>query len=165
MPEAAGRSLARDLPDSVRMKRLLSTSFFVLFTCFVAAGCHHDGPSVSVVRPDDGSQIRLSSDLRLTLVISAEGVTLEPLGACGGAAGCAVAALNIDGDACNEPGKPYNSVLDAGSLGHDFYIDAHFDRCPAARRAGRHEITISLRRDGHELRAGERTRLSVVTSI
>ena len=57
-----------------------------------------------------------------------------------------MAYLNIDGDACNQPGKPYNNVLAEGRLGQDFVVEALFQYCPPNQRYGTHNVTISLRK-------------------
>jgi hypothetical protein len=131
-------------------------------------GCNrgHE-PRVTILRPAAESTVKLGPDLHLTLVFTTSGFTLRPVAGCGDVASCGIAHLNIDGDSCNQPGKSYNSVLEAGTLGHDFFIEAEFEHCPSSRRGGPHNITISLHTAGGEPVRGGRTGATrvLVTSI
>ena len=110
-------------------------------------GCDADkDPQLRVVSPSPGETITMSDDMKVPIVISANDFAIKQPSECGSDARCGVAYVNIDGDACNQPGKPYNNVLADGRLGQDFLVDALFLYCPPSQRFGSHEITVSLRK-------------------
>jgi hypothetical protein len=104
-----------------------------------------DQPGLVVLTPSPGSTVSLGPDMKQRFTISANDFSLKRPEECGGSAACGPAYLNIDGDACNQPGKPYNAILADGRLGQDFFIEADFSLCPPASQLGSHNVTISLR--------------------
>jgi hypothetical protein len=129
-----------------------------------------ESPQVRIVTPSAGSTVSLGSDMKVNVTISANDFALKPQGQCKGEARCGMAFLQIDGDACNQPGKPYNNVLAGGTLGQDFLVEALFEHCPAAQRAGAHLLTVSLRDDDGRVVIGEgavpaRASVSIVTTL
>ena len=110
-------------------------------------GCDADKePQLRVVSPSPGATITMSDDMKVPIVISANDFAIKQPSECGSDARCGVAYVNIDGDACNQPGKAYNNVLAEGRLGQDFLVDALFLYCQTSQRFGSHEITVSLRK-------------------
>jgi len=111
---------------------------------FVA--CDTDNtPQVRILSPTAGAAVTMTSDLTVPFVISANDFSLKAPSDCGTETRCGMAYLNIDGDACNQPGKPYNNVLAEGKLGQDFVVGALFQYCPPSQRYGTHNVTVSLR--------------------
>jgi hypothetical protein len=114
------------------------------------AGCgdSNDDPGVKIVNPEAGTTTQLGSDMKVRLTISANDFSIQAQGSCGGDSACGQAYVNIDGNACNQPGRPFNNMLGGGGdLGQDFFVEADFSLCPAARQAGTHTVTVSLHRD------------------
>ena len=102
-------------------------------------------PQLRIVSPAPGAVVSMADDMKVPFVISANDFSLKAPQDCGSEARCGVAYLNIDGEACNQPGKPYNNVLADGKLGQDFVVDALFQYCAPTQRYGTHNVTISLR--------------------
>jgi hypothetical protein len=145
----------------------------VMVVAFAASplGCgdSDDQPQVRIISPNPGATIQLGSDMKARFTISANDFELKTPTQCTDQTHCGVAYLNIDGDACNQPGKPYNNVLGDGTLGQDFFVDADFSFCPPASRLGQHNVTVSLRNPAGQPVKGEggsnaQASLSVVTT-
>jgi hypothetical protein len=136
----------------------------------LTAACDgNDDPQVRIVTPTAGSTVSLGSDMKVTVAITANDFALKGMGECKGEERCGAAHLQIDGDTCNQPGKPYNNVLGDGDLGQDFVMEALFAHCPANLRAGSHLLTVSLHDDSGRLVIGEgaepaRATISIVTT-
>jgi hypothetical protein len=104
-------------------------------------------PTLEVVWPMPGSVIELSDDPEKAIgVVVRSNFTLLPAGQCGDNLRCGHAHMKIDpnGDTCNIPGKPYNSMN--SDFGGDL-IKARFGHCPDA--AGKHVIGVLLADDHH----------------
>jgi hypothetical protein len=135
----------------------------------LAACDSDDNPQVRIVTPQAGSTVSLGSDMKVKVAITANDFVLKAMGECKGDDRCGAAYLQIDGDSCNQPGKPYNNVLGDGDLGQDFLMEALFEHCPANARAGAHLLTVSLHDDAGRIVFGEgavpaRATVSIVTT-
>jgi hypothetical protein len=134
--------------------------------------CDSDNqPQLRIVSPTAGANVTMSADMKVPVVISANDFSIKQPTECASTdVRCGVAYLNIDGDACNQPGKPYNNVLAEGRLGQDFVVEALFQYCSPAQRYGTHNLTVSLRKpDGTQV-LGEGNQpaaatLSIVTTM
>lgn len=102
-------------------------------------------PQLRILSPTAGAAVTMADDMKVPFVISANDFAIKSPSDCGTDARCGVAYLNIDGDACNQSGKPYNNVLAEGKLGQDFVVDGLFQYCSPTQRFGTHNVTISLR--------------------
>jgi hypothetical protein len=129
------------------MFRIAAISGFVsLF--FVAPAFAQDRPTLDVVWPTTNSIIELGDDPEKAIgVVVRSNFALLPAGACGANRQCGHVHMKIDpqGDTCNIPNKPYNSMNSdfGGAL-----IKARFGHCPNA--ASRHVIGILLADDHHQ---------------
>jgi hypothetical protein len=103
-------------------------------------------PQLRIVSPAPGATITMTDDMKVPLIISANDFAIKNPTECGSDQKCGVAHVNIDGDACNQPGKPYNNVLAEGRLGQDFVVEALFAYCSPTARFGSHNVTVSLRK-------------------
>jgi hypothetical protein len=127
-----------------RPEGLLAVLGGAVALAFVA--CDTDNaPQLRILNPTAGAAVTMSSDLTVPFVISANDFSIKAPTECGSEPRCGVVYLNIDGDACNQPGKPYNNVLSEGKLGQDFVVGALFQYCPPTQRYGTHNVTVSLR--------------------
>ncbi len=119
-------------------------------------GCDSDrDPQLRIVSPAAGETITMTDDMKITVVISANDFSIKSPTECGTDARCGVAYLNIDGDACNQPGKPYNNVLADGRFGQDFVVEGLFQYCAPTQRFGTHNVTVSLRKPDGSAVTGE----------
>ena len=121
---------------------------------FMACDTDED-PQLRIVSPTAGETITMTDDMKIPIVISANDFAIKPPTECGTDQRCGVAYLNIDGDACNQPGKPYNNVLSSGTLGQDFVVEALFQYCAPNQRFGNHNVTVSLRKPDGSTVLGE----------
>jgi hypothetical protein len=106
-----------------------------------------DRPILEIVWPGAGSVVELGSDPeRAVGVVVRSNFTLLPAGQCGDNRRCGHIHMRIDpdGDSCNIPGRPYNSMN--SDFGGDL-IKARFGHCPDA--TGRHVIGVLLADDHH----------------
>lgn len=106
-----------------------------------------DRPSLQIVWPQPGSAVDLGNDPEKAIgVVVKSNFALLPAGQCGTNRQCGHVHLKIDpdGDTCNIPGKPSNSMN--SDLGGDL-IKARFGHCPKA--AGQHVIGVLLADDHH----------------
>ena len=105
-------------------------------------------PTLSIVWPPAGAQITLGQDAQSAIgVLVSSNFRLMPAGQCGKDPRCGHIHMKIDpdGDSCNLPGKPYNS------MNSDFggpLIQANFGACIAPR--GEHVIGVLLANDQHQ---------------
>ena len=97
----------------------------------------------------------MTADMKIPVVISANDFAIKVADRMRHRRRCGVAYLNIDGDACNQPGKPYNNVLADGPLGQDFVVEALFQYCSPTQRFGTHNVTVSLRKPDGSTVIGE----------
>lgn len=105
-------------------------------------------PTLRIDWPIDGSVLTLgrSADQAVGIVVSSN-FTLKPAGQCGAAPRCGHIHLKIDpeGDHCNQPAKPYNS------MNSDFggpLIAARFGYC--THPTGAHVVGVLLADDRHQ---------------
>jgi hypothetical protein len=125
-------------------------------TTVLAAACDtDDDPQVLIVSPSAGSTLTLDQGMKARFTISANDFEIKPGTQCNGNTKCGPAYLNIDGDACNQPGQPYNAILGDSTLGQDFFIQADFSLCPAGTQIGSHTVTVSLHDPSGNLVNGE----------
>jgi hypothetical protein len=118
------------------------------------AACDSDeDPQLLIVSPAAGSSHALGENMKVQFTISANDFEFKQ--SCSGEEDCGVAYLNIDGTACNAPGRQYNNILADGDFGQDFFVDALFEYCPAGQRTGTHNVTVSLRRPDGSMVIGE----------
>ena len=80
-------------------------------------------------------------------VVVKSNFSLKPAGQCGDDARCGHIHMKIDpdGETCNLPGKPYNSMN--SDFGGDL-IKAHLGACPTSK--GEHVIGVLLANDRHQ---------------
>lgn len=107
-----------------------------------------DQPSLEIVWPQPGSAVDLGNDPEKAIgVVVKSNFILLPAGQCGTNRRCGHVHLKIDpdGDTCNIPGKPFNSMN--SDFGGDL-IKARFGHCPIA--AGQHVIGVLLADDHHK---------------
>jgi hypothetical protein len=102
---------------------------------------------LEIVWPAEGVVVPLGSDPeRAVGVVVRSNFTLRPAGKCGDEPRCGHIHMKLDpqGDSCNIPGRPYNSMN--SDFGGDL-IKAKFGHCPVA--TGQHLIGILLADDHH----------------
>ena len=105
-------------------------------------------PTLNIVWPPAGSQITLGQDAQRAIgVLVSSNFRLMPAGQCGNDPRCGHIHMKIDpdGDSCNLPGKPYNS------MNSDFggpLIQANFGACTSP--GGEHVIGVLLANDKHQ---------------
>jgi hypothetical protein len=107
-----------------------------------------DQPNLEIVWPQPGSAVDLGSDPEKAIgVVVKSNFKLLPAGQCGTNRQCGHVHLKIDpdGDTCNIPGKPSNSMN--SDFGGDL-IKARFGHCP--KPAGQHVIGVLLADDHHK---------------
>jgi hypothetical protein len=105
-------------------------------------------PTLEIVWPKAGTVIQLGDDPEgVSGVVVKSNFTLLPAGRCGDNRQCGHVHMKIDpdGDACNIPGRPYNSMN--SDFGGDL-IKARFGHCPSP--TGKHVIGILLADDHHQ---------------
>jgi hypothetical protein len=112
------------------------------------------GPAVSqeparleILSPIHGADVALGSDAERTIgIVARSNFELRPAGQCGSNLRCGHLHLKIDpnGDTCNLPGRPYNSM---NSIFGGDLIKAQFGHCPSA--SGTHVVGILLADDHH----------------
>lgn len=112
------------------------------------AAAAEDAPTLRIVWPPEGAVLPLSGDPDAPIGVVAESnFRLAPAGSCGDDPRCGHLHMKIDpdGDSCNIPGRPYNSMNSdyGGTL-----IVARFGHCPSP--AGDHVIGILLADDHHQ---------------
>ncbi|MBK4216233.1 hypothetical protein JJJ17_09880 [Paracoccus caeni] len=126
-----------------------SLSMMLFLTILVPAPLIADEPpSLQIVWPPEGATIPLGTDDEGAIgVVVSSNFRLMPAGDCGGDPRCGHVHMKIDpdGDSCNIPGRPYNSMNSdfGGNL-----IVARFGHCPEPR--GEHVIGILLADDHHQ---------------
>lgn len=107
-----------------------------------------DRPTLEIVWPQPGSAVDLGNDPEKAIgVVVRSNFALLPAGQCGANRQCGHVHMKInpDGDTCNIPGRPYNSMN--SDFGGDL-IKARFGHCPVA--AGKHVIGVLLADDHHK---------------
>lgn len=120
----------------------------VLAALACAPALAQEPPTLRIVWPPEGASVPLGSDAMRTIgVVVQSNFKLMPAGQCGGEARCGHVHMKIDpqGDTCNLPGRPYNS------MNSDFggpLVAANFGAC--ATPAGEHVIGVLLADDHHK---------------
>jgi len=107
-----------------------------------------DNPTLEIVWPKAGTVITLGDDPERSIgVVVKSSFKLLAAGQCGPNRQCGHVHMKIDpnGDTCNIPGRPYNSMN--SDVGGDL-IKARFGHCPSP--TGRHVIGILLADDHHQ---------------
>ena len=104
--------------------------------------------TLSIDWPPEGAQITLGEDTdRAIGVVVRSNFALKPAGQCGDDPRCGHIHMKIDpdGDTCNLPGRPYNSMNSdfGGNL-----IKANFGACK--QPTGAHVIGVLLANDRHQ---------------
>ena len=136
-------------PSTFLRSLLLLTSSLACLASAMAqtAGADQAAPSLQILWPTEGSTIQLGTDPERAIgMVVSSNFRLKPAGQCGDDKRCGHVHLKIDpnGDTCNQPGKPYNS------MNSDFggpLIAARFGFCTQA--TGEHVIGILLADDHH----------------
>ena len=129
------------------MHRIIATTGFAFCLLSLGPALAQDRPTLEIAWPKAGSVIELGNDPERSIgVVVGSNFTLLPAGECGDNRRCGHVHMKIDpdGDACNIPGKPYNSMN--SDIGGDL-IKARFGHCPDA--VGKHVIGILLADDHH----------------
>ncbi len=129
------------------MLRIIATTGLA-FSLLSLAAQAQDRPTLEIVWPKAGSVIELGNDTEKAIgVVVKVNYALLPAGECGDNRQCGHVHMKIDpdGDTCNIPGKPYNSMN--SDVGGDL-IKARFGHCPDA--AGKHVIGVLLADDHHQ---------------
>ncbi len=124
---------------------VLSILLTVGFACNALA---EEVPSLKITWPPEGAMVQLGSDADRSIgVVVKSNFKLLPAGQCGSIPRCGHIHMKIDpeGDSCNLPGRPYNSMN--SDFGGDL-IKANFGAC--ASPAGAHVIGILLADDRHQ---------------
>ena len=107
-----------------------------------------DAPALRVAWPPEGATLPLGQGGERAIgVVVESNFKLKPAGQCGSDPRCGHVHMKIDpnGDTCNLPGRPYNS------MNSDFggpLIQANFGACPSP--IGEHVIGILLADDHHK---------------
>lgn len=102
---------------------------------------------LEIVWPTEGMVVPLGGDPQRAIgVVVGSNFALRPAGQCGSEPRCGHIHIKIDpdGDSCNIPGRPYNSMN--SDFGGDL-ISARFGHCPIA--TGQHVIGILLADEHH----------------
>ena len=105
-------------------------------------------PSLTILWPPEGATVPLGTDEEAAIGVVVESdFRLLPAGSCGDDTRCGHVHMKIDpdGDSCNVPGRPYNSMN--SDFGGDL-IKARFGHCPPPK--GQHVIGILLADDHHQ---------------
>ena len=102
---------------------------------------------LEIVWPTEAMTVPLGADAdRVIGVVVRSNFTLRPAGQCGAEPRCGHIHMKIDpdGNTCNIPGRPYNSMN--SDFGGDL-ISARFGHCPTT--TGQHVIGVLLADDNH----------------
>lgn len=105
-------------------------------------------PTLQIVWPPEGAMVQLGTDPERAIgVVVQSNFKLLPAGQCGSDPRCGHIHMKIDpeGDSCNLPGRPYNSMN--SDFGGDL-IKARFGPCPSP--VGSHVIGVLLADDHHK---------------
>jgi hypothetical protein len=130
------------------MLRIIATTGLAFSLLSLGSAQAQDRPTLEIVWPKADSVIELGNDTEKAIgVVVKVNYALLPAGKCGDNHECGHVHMKIDpdGDTCNIPGKPYNSMN--SDVGGDL-IKARFGHCPDA--AGKHVIGVLLADDHHQ---------------
>jgi len=112
-----------------------------------AALAQEPAPTLQIAWPPEGATVQLGSDAERAIgVVVQSNYRLLAAGQCGDDKRCGHIHMKIDpeGDSCNLPGRPYNSMN--SDFGGEL-IKARFGPCPSP--TGAHVIGILLADDHH----------------
>lgn len=129
-------------------KRILGTALLCVAILAGGTASADEPPTLAVVWPPEGATIPLATDAEGAIgVVVDSNFRLMPAGSCGDDTRCGHVHMKIDpeGDSCNTPDRPYNSMNSdfGGQL-----IVARFGHC--ATVTGEHVIGILLADDNHQ---------------
>lgn len=131
------------------MKKHMTTGLLgLVIGCWGAPAWSQDAPSLQIVWPPEGASLPLGGGKAQTVgVVVQSNFKLMPAGQCGSDTRCGHLHMKIDpdGDKCNQPGKPYNSMN--SDFGGDL-IKADFGACQSPK--GEHVIGVLLADDRHQ---------------
>ena len=130
------------------MFRTVALTILATVSATIASAQDVNRPTLEIVWPRADSVLELADDPEKAVgVVVSSNFTLLPAGQCGENLQCGHVHMKIDpdGDTCNIPGFPYNSMN--SDFGGDL-IKANFGHCPNA--AGPHVIGILLADDHHQ---------------
>jgi hypothetical protein len=111
---------------------------------FLVLGCSADSTSstfggrIAITSPADGTSVAKPSDNKLTVSFDTNYVLKDP-GGCNGQTGCGSVYLLIDGSACNQSGKAWNTFATASPATVDLSL------CSMA--IGAHSLQAELHQD------------------
>jgi hypothetical protein len=128
--------------------RIRSALLFALATWACAASGQDAAPNLQITWPAEGAVLPLGGDAERSVgVVVQSNFKLLPAGQCGSDKRCGHIHMKIDpeGDSCNLPGRPYNSMN--SDHGGDL-IKARFGACPSS--TGSHVIGVLLADDHHK---------------
>ncbi|KFC67584.1 hypothetical protein FG93_03897 [Bosea sp. LC85] len=118
-----------------------------LMALSLSAAQAQERPMLEIVWPKAGIIINLGDDPEKAIgVVVKSNFALRPAGQCGESRQCGHVHMKIDpdGDTCNIPGRPYNSMN--SDFGGEL-IKARFGHCPVS--TGTHVVGILLADDHH----------------
>jgi len=100
-------------------------------------------PGIVLAYPFDGGTVALGTDSNQSVPVAftVSNFTLKAPGTCSGASGCGHVHVQVDGNACNAPGQPYNNAGAASP------INALMALCSTP--TGVHTLQASLHNDDH----------------
>ena len=128
--------------------RLALLFAFVLSATSTLATAQTDAPTLKITWPPEGATIPLAAGGERSIgVVTESNFKLKPAGTCGSDTRCGHVHMKIDpdGDTCNLPGRPSNS------MNSDFggpLIKANFGACQSP--TGTHVIGVLLADDHHK---------------
>jgi len=128
--------------------RIRSAFLFAAALWACAALAQESTPTLQIAWPPEGATVQLGTDPERTIgVVVQSNFKLLPAGQCGSDTRCGHIHMKIDpeGDSCNLPGRPYNSMN--SDFGGDL-IKARFGPCPSP--VGSHVVGVLLADDHHK---------------
>jgi len=140
--------LARASKETFMRFPVLSLAITALLVWPAAPAAAQEPPSLQIAWPPEGASVPLGKDSDGAIgVVVHSNFKLMAAGQCGADTRCGHIHMKIDpqGDTCNLPGRPYNSMNSdvGGSL-----IQANFGACPSP--LGEHVIGVLLADDHHK---------------
>jgi hypothetical protein len=130
------------------MLKILKAALGATFFSVLSPAMAEEPATLEIAWPVEGAEIVLGDDAeRAIAVFVKSSFSLKPAGRCGEDKRCGHIHLKIDpdGDTCNIPGRPYNSMN--SDFGSDL-IKARFGHCPSPE--GKHVIGALLADDHHK---------------
>jgi hypothetical protein len=115
----------------------------------VAVGCNDENgpPAIVIQSPLPGTIVNVQADNQVPITVRVRNFNLKSPGGCGNDVNCGQIYLNVDGDACNIPGKAYNAIAPTNGSGNSTtVVNADLSFCPPTSIAGNHRISASLHR-------------------